>query len=83
MGRFHQPLRKTGKAIDMTTTTGRTANEPRRESLLTDFTLTPVPEQDRRRAALAICDRASSVEEARELLAALGLLDDKAVRRAA
>jgi hypothetical protein len=67
----------------MATTARKTATEPRRESLLTDFTLTPVPEQDRRRAALAICDRASSVDEARELLEALGLLEDKALRRAA
>jgi hypothetical protein len=67
----------------MTTRTGKTATEPRRESLLTDFTLTPVPEQDRRRAALAVCDRSSSVEEARELLEALGLLDDTALRRTA
>jgi hypothetical protein len=67
----------------MATTTRRAPAEPRRESLLADFTLTPIPEQDRRRAALAICDRSSSVEEARELLEALGLLDDKALRRAA
>jgi hypothetical protein len=67
----------------MATTTRKATTEPRRESLLTDFTLTPVPEQDRRRAALAICDRSSSVEEARELLEALGLLEDKAILRAA
>jgi hypothetical protein len=69
--------------MDMATTTRKSATEPRRESLLTDFTVTPIPEQDRRRAALAICDRASSVEEARELLEALGLLEDTAIRRAA
>jgi hypothetical protein len=67
----------------MTTTTRKPPTEPRRESLLTDFVMTPVPEQDRRRAALAICDRSSSVEEARELLEALGLLEDTAIRRAA
>jgi hypothetical protein len=67
----------------MATTTRKSATEPRRESLLTDFTLTQIPEQDRRRAALAICDRASSAAEARELLEALGLLEDTAIRRAA
>jgi hypothetical protein len=67
----------------MATTARKAATEPRRESLLTDFTLTPIPEQDRRRAALAICDRSSSVEEARELLEALGLLADTALRRTA
>lgn len=32
--------------------------------------------EDRRRAALVACDYAQDAEEARELLAALGLLDD-------
>lgn len=57
--------------------------EPRRESLLTDFTLAPTSPQERRRAALAVCARSETVEEARELLQALGLFDDKAVRGAA
>jgi hypothetical protein len=66
-----------------TTTTHRTATEPRRESLLTDFTLAPVSDSDRRRAALAVCARSETATEARELLEALGLLDDKALRGAA
>jgi hypothetical protein len=76
-------LRLTGKAATMTTTTRKTATEPRRESLLTDFTLSPIPAQDRRRAALAVCARSESAAEARELLEALGLLDDTALRGAA
>ncbi|HTW21208.1 MAG TPA: hypothetical protein VME70_13465 [Mycobacteriales bacterium] len=60
-----------------TTRTNRRAKpaETRRESLLADFTVTPIPPEVRRRAALAVCHRASTVEEARELLDALGLLD--------
>jgi hypothetical protein len=49
--------------------------EPRRESLLTDFTLTPVSADERRRAALAVCHQSATADEARELLEALGLLD--------
>jgi hypothetical protein len=67
----------------MTTTTRKAATEPRRESLLTDFTLTPIPAQDRRRAALAVCARSESAAEARELREALGLLEDTALRGAA
>jgi hypothetical protein len=70
------------------TTTTRTprrakAVEPRRESLLTDFTVTPMSAEDRRRAAIAVCRRSASVEEARELLEALGLLDVAMLRGAA
>ena len=69
----------------MTTTQAsrpRTA-EPRREMLLTDFTLAPVSDEDKRRAAVAVCARCADAAEARELLEALGLLDDAALRRAA
>jgi hypothetical protein len=70
------------------TTTTRTQRrtkpvEPRRESLLADFALTPVSPEERRRAALAICHRAASADEARELLEALGLLDRTMLRGAA
>jgi hypothetical protein len=51
------------------------AAEPRRETLLTDFAVTPISPADRRRAALAVCDRAGSAAEAHYLLEALGLLD--------
>jgi hypothetical protein len=56
-----------------TTTTPRT--ETRRESLSTDFTLAPMTPEQRRRAALAVCDRSSDAGEAHLLLEALGLLD--------
>jgi hypothetical protein len=56
--------------------------EPRREALLTDFSVTPTTPQERRRAALAVCDRAGGAAEAHELLEALGLLD-RALRSAA
>jgi hypothetical protein len=70
------------------TTTSRSprrasGNEPRRESLLTDFAVTPMSPEDRRRAALAVCDRADSATEAHELLDALGLLDVNLLRGAA
>jgi hypothetical protein len=70
------------------TTTTRTPRrtkpaEPRRESLLTDFALTPISPEERRRAALAVCHRATSADEARELLDALGLLDRAMLRGAA
>jgi hypothetical protein len=70
------------------TTTTRTQRrtkpaEPRRESLLADFALTPVSSEERRRAALAICHRAANADEARELLEALGLLDRTMLRGAA
>jgi len=48
--------------------------EPRRESLLTDFTLAPVSADERRRASLAVCARSADAAEARELLEALGLI---------
>ncbi|HWB67124.1 MAG TPA: hypothetical protein VG708_09895 [Mycobacteriales bacterium] len=57
--------------------------EPRREPLLMDFAVTPVSPADRRRAALAVCARSANADEARGLLEALGLLDDRAVRGAA
>jgi hypothetical protein len=57
--------------------------EPRREALLTDFALTPISAAERRQAALAVCDRAATVDEARELLDALGLLDAASLRGAA
>jgi hypothetical protein len=57
--------------------------EPRRESLLADFALAPVSAEERRRAALAVCHRSATADEARELLDALGLLDQKLVRGAA
>jgi hypothetical protein len=70
------------------TTTTRTPRrtkpaEPRRESLLTDFALTPISSEEKRRAALAVCHRATSADEARELLEALGLLDRAMLRGAA
>jgi hypothetical protein len=70
------------------TTTTRTPRrsksvEPRRESLLTDFALTPISAEERRRAALAVCHRAADADEARELLEALGLLDTAILRGAA
>jgi hypothetical protein len=58
-------------------------SESRRETLLTDFTVISLSPADRRRAALSVCQRAANVEEARELLSALGLLDDIALRGAA
>ncbi|MGN6474581.1 MAG: hypothetical protein ACTHK4_13170 [Mycobacteriales bacterium] len=69
----------------MTTRTARTerSGEPRRETLLTDFTLIPLSADERRRAALAVCHSSETVDEARELLSALGLLDDEAIRGAA
>ncbi|MBV9869017.1 MAG: hypothetical protein JO214_00075 [Frankiaceae bacterium] len=71
----------------MTTNTRspRRANgaEPRRETLLTDFAVTPISPADRRRAALAVCDRASSPAEAHDILEALGLLDVQLLRGAA
>jgi hypothetical protein len=72
----------------MTTTTTRTPRrtkpaEPRRESLLTDFALAPISPDERRSAALAVCDRSDTVDEARELLEALGLLDQTILRGAA
>jgi hypothetical protein len=51
--------------------------------LLTDFAVTPVSADQRRRAAIAVCDRAASAEEAHELLDALGLLDVEMLRGAA
>jgi hypothetical protein len=69
----------------MTTRTTRNerGSEPRRETLLTDFTVVPLSVEDRRRAALTVCRASETVEEARELLSALGLLDDTAIRGAA
>jgi hypothetical protein len=57
--------------------------ETRRESLLADYALAPISAAERRRAALAVCHRAATVEEARELLDALGLLDPAILRGAA
>jgi hypothetical protein len=50
---------------------------------LADFALTPVSPEERRRAALAVCHRSTTAEEARELLDALGLLDAAIARGAA
>lgn len=65
----------------MTTRTVRTerTGEPRRETLLTDFTLATLSPEERRRAALAVCRSSETADEARELLSALGLLDDPAI----
>jgi hypothetical protein len=57
--------------------------EPRRESLLTDFALVPISAEERRLAALAVCARSETADEARELLGALGLLDAAILRGAA
>jgi hypothetical protein len=70
------------------TTTAKTPRrtkpvEPRRESLLADFTITPIAPEERRRAALAVCHRSATAAEARELLDALGLLDNAALLGAA
>jgi hypothetical protein len=69
----------------MSTQTARTerSTEPRRETLLTDFTLALLTPEERRRAALTVCRSSETAEEARELLSALGLLDDEAIRGAA
>lgn len=71
----------------MTTTTSTRRRtkpaEPRRESLLADFALTPLSPQERRQAALAVCHRAADAAEAREMLEALGLLDPAMLRGAA
>jgi hypothetical protein len=71
----------------MTTTTRKPRRtkpaEPRREALLADFALSPISPEERRKAALAVCHRAASVEEAREMLDALGLLDREILRGAA
>ncbi len=40
-------------------------------------------DEELRRAALTVCGRANDVDEARDLLDALGLLDDLRSRRAA
>jgi hypothetical protein len=66
-----------------TSTRGNKPTEPRRESLLSDFALVPLSAEERRRAALAVCTRATSAAEARELLDALGLLDLTTLRGAA
>jgi hypothetical protein len=58
-------------------------SETRRETLLTDFAIAAVPPAERRRAALAVCARSASAAEAREMLEALGLLDDQALSGAA
>jgi hypothetical protein len=71
----------------MTTTTRKPGRsrpvDSRRESLLTDFEVVPLTAEDRRRAALAVCRRCDTADEARELLAALGLLDQTMLRGAA
>jgi hypothetical protein len=69
----------------MTTRTSKTerTGEPRRETLLTDFALSVLSPEERRRAALTVCRSSETVDEARELLSALGLLDDEAIRGAA
>jgi len=64
-------------------TAGAKAAEPRRESLLADFALMPVSPEQRRHAALAVCHRCATADEARELLEALGLLDVARTRGAA
>ena len=51
------------------------SGESRRETLLTDFAIAALSATERRQAALAVCRRSANVEEARELLSALGLLD--------
>jgi hypothetical protein len=51
--------------------------------LLADFALAPLSPEARRRAALAVCHRCETVEEAKALLEALGLLDVATVRGAA
>jgi hypothetical protein len=61
----------------------RRNSETRRETLLTDFALAPIAPDERRKAALAVCARSETADEARELLSALGLLDDAALRGAA
>jgi hypothetical protein len=67
---------------DPTPRTNRTA-EPRRESLLADFTLAPISAAERRQAAIAVCERAETADDARELLEALGLLDVTILKGAA
>jgi hypothetical protein len=65
------------------TTQTQRGTETRRETLLADFTMSPLSEDERRRAALTVCRGSASAAEARELLSALGLLDDEAIRGAA
>lgn len=48
---------------------------------LDDSPITPVSDDQRRRAALVVCGRATDHESARVILDALGLLDDPAVTR--
>ena len=68
----------------MSTQTARSERgESRRETLLTDFTLAPLSPHERRQAALTVCRSSETVDEARELLSALGLLDDPALKGAA
>jgi hypothetical protein len=63
----------------MTTTEKRRVS---RDRLLADLTVVePTPAQ-RRRAALAVCGFNPDPAEAREMLDALGLLDDEAIRTA-
>jgi hypothetical protein len=58
-------------------------SETRRETLLTDFAITPVAPEERRRAALAVCAWSATADEAREVLGALGLLGDQTLSGAA
>jgi hypothetical protein len=73
--RLRWPRECTGMTTSTRTPRRAKPAEPRRESLLTDFTLAPVSREERRRAALAVCHRSATADEARELLDALGLLD--------
>jgi hypothetical protein len=70
-----------------TTSDGRTGQpagtEKRRVSrdrLLADLTVVEPSPAERRRAAVAVCHFNPDRDEARELLEALGLLDDAAIR---
>lgn len=88
LGSLQIRLRSPRECLVMTRTkTAQSARvrrtETRRETLLTDFAIVALPPEDRRRAALAVCARSGTADEARELLAALGLLEDTALRGAA
>jgi len=65
------------------TTTKTPSRQEQRRAMLTDFTLSPVSPEDRRRAALAVAARGGDRDDVRLMLEALGLLDDPAVRRSA
>ena len=62
----------------------RRVGSERRDAMLADLAVTPLRPEERKAAALVVCantlERGGTATEARELLDALGLLADPAVR---